>query len=131
MEHLLRGMRCLKVRVYPEEELEASSELLQNLASLFANAHGQTLKVAYAETFIHLLHPVIETATAEVNYPMWAKAVAVILQRAHIMAAKPRYWASAFPLIIVALGVSPREVIMQNWQICVDNITAKLKVSFT
>ena len=128
IEHLLRGMRHLKLRVYPEDELEMSSEFIQQLAGFFANAHGQSLKCSYAETFTSLLHPVMETATAEVNHPMLSKAVASILSRAQVMAAKPRYWSTAFPLVVVALGVSPRDVFLQHWQGCIENVTARLKV---
>lgn len=130
IEHLLRGMRHLKLRMYPEDELEMSAEFLQQLASFFSSAHGQNLKCAYADTLTSLLHPVIETATAEVNHPMWAKAVAVILSRALTMAQKPRYWTTAFPLVVVSLGVSPKEVFLQHWSMCMDAITARLKVSF-
>ncbi|WWD15776.1 hypothetical protein CI109_100199 [Kwoniella shandongensis] len=127
IEHLLKGMRYLKLRVYPEEELEMSSEFIQSLASFFANTHGQTLKVAYAETFTSLLHPVIETATAEVNHPQWSRAVSVILDRAVAMTGKQRYWAAAFPLVVTALGVSPREVFMQQWQPCFDAVMVRFK----
>lgn len=128
IEHLLRGMRYLKIRVYPEEELEMSSEFIQSLAVFYANAHGQGLKCAYAETLTSLLHPAVETATAEVNHPMWSKAIALILSRTLAMMQKPRYWNVAFPLVVIALGVSPREIFMQNWQTCVDAITLRLKV---
>lgn len=128
IEHLLRGMRTLKLRVYPETELELAAELLESLAGLFVNAHGQPLKLAYMDTFRQLLHPVVETATAEVNHPMWAKSVAVILQRATVMAAKARYWAVAFPLVITTLGVSTREAFMQQWQTSIDGVIARLKV---
>jgi len=106
-----------------------SSEFIQAIAGFFANTHGQYLKYAYAETLIHLLHPVIETATAEVNHPMWSKAIAVILQRASGMLAKPRYWSIGFSLFVVTLGVSPREVFMQNWQVCIDHVQRGFKVS--
>jgi hypothetical protein len=129
VEHILKGVRKLRLRVYPETELEMSAEFLQNLAHLFASAHGHTLKCAYAETFTHLLHPVIETATAEVNHPMWSKVIATVLQRAFAMASKPRYWSVAFPLVVVSLAVSPREIFMENWQSCIDVIAAKSKVS--
>lgn len=104
-----------------------SAEFLQDLAKLFANSHGNTLKCAYAETFTHLLHPVIETATAEVNHPLWSKVIAVVLQRALGMATKPRYWSVAFPLVVVTLAVSPREIFMEHWQSCIDVIAAKSK----
>lgn len=129
MEHLLRGMRKLKLRVYPEDELEMSAELITSLAGFFANAHGQTLKSAYAETFVYLLHPVIETATAEVNHPMWSKAIAIVLQKALTMLAKPRYWSIGFSLLVVTLGVSPREVFMQHWPMCIEHVQTRFKVS--
>lgn len=121
-------MRRLKLRVYPEEELEVSSDCIQELAALFANAHGQSNKYAFVETLTSLLHPVVETATAEVNHPVWSKAVAVILQKATAMSTKARYWAIAFPLVIIALGVSPREALLLQWQSCVDGIMIKFKV---
>lgn len=127
IEHLLKGMRRLKLRVYPEEELEMSSEVIQALAGFFANAHGQNLKCAYAETFVHLLHPVIETATAEVNHPMWSKAIASVLQRALAMLAKPRYWPVGFPLLVVTLGVSPREIFMQHWLMLMEHVQSRFK----
>ena len=129
IEHVLRGSRCLKLRVYPETELETSSEFVQQMSAFFANAHGHTLKCVYAETLTSLLHPIVETATAEVNHPMWSKAITAILQRALDMATKPKYWAVASPLIVVALGVSPRDVLMQHWQVCIDGVSNKLKVS--
>ncbi|ODN73526.1 hypothetical protein L202_08027 [Cryptococcus amylolentus CBS 6039] len=127
IEHLLKGMRHLQLKVYPEDELEMSAEFIQSLSAFYASAHGQSLKIAYAETFTHLLHPVIETATAEVNHPVWAQAMAVILDRALGMVGKARYWNAAFPLMVTALGVSPREVFIQQWQNVVDAIMAKFK----
>jgi hypothetical protein len=128
MEHLLKGMRCLKLRVYPENELEESADFMQALASLFSSAPTQTLKLAYADTFVSLLHPVVETATAEVNHPIWSQAIAIILQRAHAVASKPKYWAAIFPLIVLTLCVSPRDIFMQQWQSTIDTIMIKLKV---
>ncbi len=52
IEHLLRGMRTLKLRVYPEAELELAAELLESLAALFVNAHGQPLN---SPTWTHSL----------------------------------------------------------------------------
>jgi hypothetical protein len=72
---------------------------------------------------------VIETATAEVNHPMWSKAIASVLQRALAMLAKPRYWSVGFPLLVVTLGVSPREVFMQHWAMLIEHIQLRFKAS--
>ncbi|WVO12730.1 hypothetical protein L204_100338 [Cryptococcus depauperatus] len=127
VEHLLKGMRHLQLKVYPEEELELSAEFLQSLSTFFLSAHGQSLKLAYAETFTHLLHPVVETATAEVNHPIWSQAIGVVLEKANGLVGKARYWSVAFQLMVTALAVSPREVFMQQWQSAIDAIMAKLK----
>lgn len=104
-----------------------AAEFVETMASRFSAAHGNVLKCAYAETLTYLLHPVIQTATAEVNHPVWARAIAIILQRAMSMASKPRYWNIAFPLVVVALAVSPREIFLEHWQSCVEFITTKCK----
>lgn len=124
-EHLLRGMRHLKLRVYPEDELEMSSEFIQALASLYATSNLQKI---YADTFVSLLHPAVDTATAEVNHPLWSRAIASILQRAS--AAAKKNWTVSFPLVVVALAVSPRDVFMQNWQQSMDAVISRLKVSY-
>ena len=128
IEHLLRGIRQLQLRVYPENELEDSAEFVQELATLYANAQGN-LKTAYSDMLTHLLHPVIETATAEVNHPIWSKAVTLILSKAQAMLVKPKNWSTAFPLVVTALGVSPREEFMAHWQPCIDTIVFKIRVS--
>ncbi|ORX39679.1 cell morphogenesis N-terminal-domain-containing protein [Kockovaella imperatae] len=127
MEHLLHGVRQLKLKVYPESELENSAEFVQELATLYINVQREGLRLAYTETFTHLLHPVAETATAEVNHPLWSKAVDLILSRSQTMVTRPRNWSIAFPLVIVALAVSPREVFMSNWISCLEAITTRLR----
>lgn len=107
-----------------------AAEFVETMASFFSAAHGNVLKCAYAETLTHLLHPVIQTATAEVNHPVWARSIGIILQRAMSMASKPRYWSVAFPLVVVALAVSPREIFLEHWQTCIEYITTKCKVSW-
>jgi hypothetical protein len=42
--------------VYPDAELENSSDYLLRMAELFSAAHGTTIKVTFTETLIRLLH---------------------------------------------------------------------------
>jgi hypothetical protein len=123
------------------------ADFLHDIASFFAQTHGSTLKTAYAETIQRIIHPIanvcrsrdhrlprhrsltlgrlsplvlLQTATAEVNHPQWAKAVAIIYTQAQKML-KDKYWHVGFPLAAVALCVSPREVFREHW---LDLITA-------
>ncbi|KZO89421.1 hypothetical protein CALVIDRAFT_465237, partial [Calocera viscosa TUFC12733] len=68
-----------------------------------------------------------KTAGAEVNHPLWSKAMQSIYPRAFAMMAKPRYWQSAFPLTITSVCLAPTEYFLKHWMACFDLCTAKLK----
>lgn len=46
------------MQVYPPEKFEEGAEFLESLSKAFDNAHGFSLKSAFAETLTHLLHPI-------------------------------------------------------------------------
>ncbi|EEB99561.1 hypothetical protein MPER_00741 [Moniliophthora perniciosa FA553] len=70
----------------------------------------------------------LQTAQAETNNPMWAKATEVIYPKAREMATKPRYWNVAFPLLITSLCVAPENYFRKYWLGCFENAVSKLKV---
>ncbi|KAK4689950.1 hypothetical protein P7C73_g153, partial [Tremellales sp. Uapishka_1] len=88
VEHLLKGMKHLKLRVYPEEELELSAEFLHALSRHFANAHGQNLKAAYAETLTSLLHPVVESSDHEPETSLLGRSLPTGRYRAWCVSAR-------------------------------------------
>ncbi|EJU03394.1 hypothetical protein DACRYDRAFT_115557 [Dacryopinax primogenitus] len=49
VEHLLRGLKHVKLRVWQPEAFEEAAEFLAAFAGQFANAHGQSIKTAFAE----------------------------------------------------------------------------------
>lgn len=104
------------------------SEFLKDLATYFAQTHGTVLKTAYVEMLTGLIHPIANTATAEVNHPEWAQAISVIRAQAAKMASKDKYWQTGYPLVVTCLCVSPREVFMEQWQACLAQGISKLKV---
>lgn len=57
-ENLVRGLKHIQIKVYPPEAFEEGAEFLEALSVSFANAHGQRLKTVFAETLIHILHPI-------------------------------------------------------------------------
>lgn len=115
MEMLIKGMRYLKIKIYPVDALEETADFLSSCASFFKNAHGAKVKHAYAKLFIQLLLPIAGVAVAEVNFPSWAKAVDLMYPRAIKMTLKPRHILAGYPLVTTLLCVSRKEFFAANW----------------
>ncbi|KAI0766408.1 cell morphogenesis N-terminal-domain-containing protein [Trametes elegans] len=126
-ENLVKGLKHIHIKVWPPERFEEGAEFLASLSKAFDNAHGNRLKTIFAETLVHLLHPIGKTAQAEVNHPEWAKAIEVIYPKAKDMISKPRYWHVAYPLAVTALCVAPHEFFLRNWSACFEAGLGKLK----
>lgn len=45
------------LQVWPPERFEEGAEFLASLSKSFENAHGNRLKTIFAETLVHILHP--------------------------------------------------------------------------
>ncbi|KAJ9476862.1 Cell morphogenesis protein PAG1 [Pseudozyma hubeiensis] len=123
----IHSLRHLKVTTYPMELFEEGAEFVDVLARHYANCHGFRVKSSFAEAFAHLMLPVAQTASAEVNHPTWTKAIDTIWPRMTAMAAKPRYWTVAYPLHVTLLAVSPEEKLASSWFACMEAGVAKLK----
>ncbi|KAI0795448.1 cell morphogenesis N-terminal-domain-containing protein [Abortiporus biennis] len=126
-ENLVKGLKHVKIDVWPPERFEEGAEFLEELSKSFDNAHGVRLKTVFAETLINLLHPIAKTAQAEVNHPEWAKAVELIFPKAKDMMGKPRYWQVAYPLAVTTLCVAPNEFFLKNWMSCFEAGLSKIK----
>ncbi|KAI6121957.1 cell morphogenesis N-terminal-domain-containing protein [Pisolithus sp. B1] len=126
-ENLVKGLRHVPLKVWPPEAFEEGAEFLESLAKSFENAHGLRFKIAFAETITRLLHPIGKTAQAEVNHPLWGKAIERIYPRAREMMGKPRYWQAAYPLAVTALCVAPHQFFLKTWTACFDYGIGKLK----
>ncbi|CEP12609.1 hypothetical protein [Parasitella parasitica] len=121
MEMLIKGMRYLKIKIYPVDALEETADFLSSCASFFKNAHGAKVKHAYAKLFIQLLLPIAEVAVAEVNFPSWAKAVDLMYPRAMKMTLKPRHISAGYPLVTTLLCVSRKEFFAANWSAVLES----------
>ncbi|KAH7878271.1 cell morphogenesis N-terminal-domain-containing protein [Lentinula edodes] len=126
-ENLINSIRHIQIKVWPSEAFEEGAEFMESLSKAFMQAHGFRLKTAFAETLIHLLHPIGKTAQAETNFPLWGKAIELIYPKARDMAAKPRYWNVAFPLMITSLCVAPQDFYRKHWVACFEVSIPKLK----
>ncbi|KAJ1603285.1 hypothetical protein NDA14_005329 [Ustilago hordei] len=123
----IQSLRHLKITIYPMELFEEGADFVEVLARHYAHCHGFRIKVSFAEAFAHLMLPVAQTASAEVNHPTWTKAIDTIWPRMTAMTAKPRYWSVAYPLHVTLLAVSPEEKLTSGWYACVEAGVAKLK----
>ncbi|KAI5120892.1 hypothetical protein M0805_002992 [Coniferiporia weirii] len=126
-ENLVRALKHIEIKVWPPEAFEEGAEFMEALSKRFEHAHGYRLKIAFAEVLQRLLHPIGKTAQAEVNHPMWAKAIEVIYPKARDMMNKPRYWQVAYPLVVTSLCVAPQEYFLKNWIACFEAGLSKLK----
>ncbi|KAI0076513.1 hypothetical protein K474DRAFT_1622759 [Panus rudis PR-1116 ss-1] len=141
-EFLVKGLRHIPIkaiRVWPPERFEEGAEFLESLSKSFGNAHGNRLKSVFAETLVHMLHPIAKaitisyssfgeyTAQAEVNHPEWAKAIELIYPKAKDMMSKPRYWHVAYPLAVTSLCVAPHEFFLKHWMSCFEAGLGKMK----
>ncbi|KAI9261393.1 cell morphogenesis N-terminal-domain-containing protein [Phascolomyces articulosus] len=125
MEMLIRGMRFLKIKIYPLDALEETADFLSSCASFFRNAHGAKVKHSYAKLFVQLLLPIAGVAVAEVNFPAWAKAVDIVYPRAWKMTLKPRHVLAGYPLVTTLLCVSRKEFFAANWMGVVESCYQK------
>lgn len=130
-EMVIKGMRYLQLKIYPEDALEESAEFVESLAKFFVKTHNSTLQVAYSEVLCEILAPVAGTATAEVNHPMWVAAVESIYARATEMAQKPKTWTVGFRLACMTLSTMPHEQFTANWFQLYEGNLGKLKEKTT
>ncbi|PWN39132.1 hypothetical protein IE81DRAFT_295304 [Ceraceosorus guamensis] len=129
----VQGAAYLKITVYPMELFEEGADFVETLSRYFAASHGQVLKSTYASALTHILLPVAQLASAELNHPTWLRALEAVSPRALAMCGKPRYWQVAYPLYVACLCASPEERLLQaasggwNWISCIEAGMAKLK----
>lgn len=112
---IVRGMRYLRVRAFPEDGWERTFDFMQSLARLFANVHGQAIKYAYCQLLRELLIRIASQTTSELNHPRWRAIVDTIKPRLSLLLSKPKHWHEAFPLMSALLCVSPVEAFSSQW----------------
>ena len=124
---IIRGMRYLHIQMYPLDLLEECAEFLISLSKFFGLSQNLKIKIEYAEVLSQILLPVAGTATAELNYPTWAKAMEGLYQKAQELASKPKLWIHGYPLLVTILCVSPQEFFASRWAALLESNASKLK----
>ncbi|KAG5513854.1 hypothetical protein PMAC_000476 [Pneumocystis sp. 'macacae'] len=127
VEMVIHGMKSLKIKLFPEDALEESSDFIASLARFFEGTRCCRIKYAYANLFHHSMLPMVDSATAELNFPLWAKTIEVLYLRVIKMSMKIRLWNVAFSLATTLLCVSPRDMFLANWLNLIESNILKLK----
>jgi hypothetical protein len=124
---LLRALRNVKIKTYPEDAWDRSCDFMFCMAKLYTNAHGQPMKYGYCQVLRELLLRVASKATIEINSPKWKPVIDMMKQRTSILLGKPKHWHEAFPLMVALLCVSPIESFLSQWLALVLTTPPKLK----
>jgi hypothetical protein len=124
---LIRALRYLKVKSYPEEAWDRTCEFMHSLAKLFVSAHGHPIKYAFCQVLRELLLRIASKATTEISTSKWRHVVDMMRQRAAVLLGKPKHWHEAFPLMTALLCVSPTETFSAQWLALALSTQPKLK----
>ncbi|KAF1831086.1 hypothetical protein BDW02DRAFT_532702 [Decorospora gaudefroyi] len=112
---LIRALRHLQVKSYPEDTWDRTCDFMLSMAKLFTSAHGQPIKYAYCQVLRELLLRIASKATTELNSPRWKTVIDIMKQRAAILLGKPKHWHEAFPLMAAILCASPTDIFLSQW----------------
>jgi len=124
---IIRGMRYLRIKLYPEDAWDRSCDFMHSLAKLAVNAHGHLVKYEYCQLFKELLLPIAAKATSELNIPKWKGFSEVLRQKLSQMLIKPKHWQNAFPVMAVLLCASPVDTFTLQWHQMILPLQPKLK----
>lgn len=127
VELLVLGMRHIRIKTYPEELWSRSCDFMRSLARLFVNAHGQRVKQAYCYIFEKLLLPVAANPGCDLSLPKWKEFLDLVQPRLAQLLTKPRHWSAGFPLHILLLCVSSKDVFASQWLSVIMSLPPKLK----
>ncbi|ORX97729.1 hypothetical protein K493DRAFT_258703 [Basidiobolus meristosporus CBS 931.73] len=126
-ELIIRGMRCLKLKIYPADALEETADFLQSCGKFFKTTRSMKIKHAYAQVFVEMLAPIAAVALAEVNIQAWIETIDCIYPKAFKMCTKLRHWDVAYPLMSILLCVSRKEFFLSKWWAFLDSCIQRFK----
>lgn len=58
LEQLIRGMRCILIRVFPMEAFEEAAEFMESLSGIFEATQSSRLRCALAVTMNQIISPI-------------------------------------------------------------------------
>ncbi|KAJ3364982.1 Cell morphogenesis protein PAG1 [Allomyces javanicus] len=127
VEHLIFGLRFVKIKIYPMDALEETADFLDSLGHFFLNSVDTLVRQAFMEVFLELLQPLCDVITAEVNVPTWSGFVESAFPKVQKMALRPRHQTVAFALLTCLLNASRTDFFHKNWLAVSDMCNNKFK----
>ncbi|KAI0236824.1 Cell morphogenesis protein PAG1, partial [Massospora cicadina] len=112
---VINTLKHLRLKIYPADSLEETAEFLLSCASFFRKTKNARLRRAYAEAFIDMLLPITPVLVAEVNFPVWVKAVDLLQAQANKLLQKLTHAGYALAFAVAVLGVAQKEVFQAKW----------------
>ncbi|RNA38647.1 furry isoform X3, partial [Brachionus plicatilis] len=126
---LLMGMKFIRVKMVPIEDLEASFQFLNDLAQYFVDVKDKDIKHTLAGLFVEILVPIIGIVKNEVNVPCLKSFVDILYQHALELSAKSKHRLACLPLLTCLLCVSQKQFFLNYWfnfgQLCLQQMKSK------
>ncbi|XP_032237485.2 protein furry homolog isoform X2 [Nematostella vectensis] len=113
--HLIYGMKYLRIKLFPVEELEEGFLFMRECAALFIDAKEKEVKYALALMFVEILVPVAASANRELNVPALKNFVDMMYHQAFDMAKNRKHCQPIYPLVTILLCVSQKSFFLNNW----------------
>lgn len=113
--NIIYGMKYLRIKLYPVEELEESFNFMRDCATLFVDSRDKEVKHAFASMFVEILLPVAAGANRELNVPALKSFVDTMYHHTFDLTKKTRHSQAIYPLVTVLLCVSQKAFFLSSW----------------
>lgn len=127
VHNMLKGMREMLPQAEPDTAWIQFCSCMGELVDLFVNVHGQGPKTQYCRMLEVLLLRLAQQSSRTHDDTKWRKIVALLNDRLSKLAAKPKYWQSAFPAQIALACVSPNDMFLNRWQSLPAALSSRLR----
>ncbi|XP_065059033.1 protein furry homolog-like isoform X2 [Rhopilema esculentum] len=128
--NIIMGLKFIRIKLFPVEELEESFLFLQECATLFLERNlDKEVKYAFANLFVELLIPVAATAKREYGIPALKKFVDMLHKDALELARKAKHSSAMYPLVTALLCISQKQFFLLNWNtfltMCLSHVKSR------
>ncbi|XP_047125679.1 protein furry homolog-like isoform X1 [Hydra vulgaris] len=114
--NITMGLKFIRFKLYPVDEVEESFMFLQECATLFLERSlDKEVKYAFANLFVEILIPVAAQAKREYNIPAVKKFVDLLYKDAFDMSKKAKHSLAIYPLVTALLCISQKQFFLTNW----------------
>ncbi|KAL9973951.1 hypothetical protein ACROYT_G020474 [Oculina patagonica] len=113
--NIIYGMKYLRIKLFPVEELEESFNFMRECAAMFIDSRDKEVKHAFALMFVEILLPVAAGANRELNVPALKGFVDMMYHHAFDLTKKTRHSQPIYPLVTVLLCVSQKAFFLSSW----------------